>query len=96
LAQDYEKSNHFLLKTQRIITEFMGSLDLKNENETTKQLFLLYEYLHHQLVQANVQKNTVLVDDVLEHLIDLRKTWVTAIEIAQQEAQKSPKSSHSV
>lgn len=89
LVQDYEKSNHFLIKTQRIITEFMGSLDLKNGNDTTQQLFLLYEYLHHQLVQANIQKNTDLVDDVLEHLVDLRKTWVTAIEIAQQEAQKN-------
>ncbi|MFN9691282.1 MAG: flagellar export chaperone FliS [Vampirovibrionales bacterium] len=91
LSQDYEKSNHFLVKTQRIITEFMGSLDLKSGNDTTQQLFLLYEYLHHQLVQANIQKNTALVDDVLEHLIDLRKTWISAIEIAQQETQKSSK-----
>jgi flagellar protein FliS len=89
IAQDYEKSNNFLLKTQRIITEFMGSLDLKSGSDTTKQLFLLYEYLHHQLVQANIQKDVALVDDVLEHLLDLRKTWVAAIEIAQQEMQKS-------
>ncbi len=91
IAQDFEKSNNFLLKSQRIITEFMGSLDLNSGNETTKQLFLLYEYLHHQLVQANVQKDIALVDNVLEHLVDLRKTWVTAIEIAQQDAQKSTK-----
>ena len=94
VAKDYQKSNEFLLKTQRIITEFMGSLDLKNKNETTQQLFFLYEYLHHQLVQANIHKDTTLVDDVLEHLVDLRKTWCTAIEIAQQEAQKSKSTSH--
>jgi flagellar secretion chaperone FliS len=89
VAKDYEKSNLFLLKTQRIIAEFMASLDLKSGNETTQQLFYLYEYLHHQLVQANVQRDTALVDDVLEHLIDLRQTWVTAIKIAKQETQDS-------
>jgi len=89
LVQDYEKSNQFLLKTQRIIAEFMGSLDLKSGNETTQQLFYLYEYLHHQLVQANIQKDTALVEDVLQHLVDLRKTWVAAIEIAKQDASTS-------
>lgn len=80
-----EKSNHHLIRTQRIIMEFMGSLDIKVGGETAKQLFVLYEYLHHQLVQANVKKETALIDEVLEHLSSLRQTWVAAIEITKQE-----------
>jgi flagellar protein FliS len=85
LENNIEKSNHHLIRAQRIIMEFMGSLDLNVGGETAKQLFVLYEYLHHQLVQANVKKETALIDEVIEHLSGLRQTWVAAIEITKQE-----------
>jgi flagellar protein FliS len=51
-----------------------------------ENLMTLYEYLHHELIQANIQKDTARIDDVLGHLVELRQTWVKAIELVQQEA----------
>jgi flagellar protein FliS len=84
--KDYEKSNTHLLKAQNIIAEFMASLDLKIGGAVAENLMTLYEYLHHELIQANIQKDTARIDDVLGHLVELRQTWVKAIELVQQEA----------
>jgi flagellar secretion chaperone FliS len=80
-----EESNKNLLKAQRIISEFMGSLDFEIGGETSKNLFSLYEYLHYRLVQANIKRKPEMIDEVTEHLIGLRDTWNQAIEIARQE-----------
>lgn len=84
-AQDWEKYNRHLLKTQNIILEFMNSLDLEMAGEVGRNLYNLYEYFHYQLVQANIKKDLALVDEVLTHLRGLKATWSEAIRIAQQE-----------
>lgn len=87
LAGDTEKSHQNLVRAQKIIAEFMGSLDLELGGEAAQNLLQLYEYLHHQLVQANLKKEIALIDEVLGHLSELRKTWAQAIAIANQENQ---------
>jgi flagellar secretion chaperone FliS len=46
---------------------------------------MLYEYLHYRLVQANIRRDTEMIDEVVEHLVDLRKTWIQAIDLVRQE-----------
>jgi flagellar protein FliS len=82
-----EESNKYLLKAQRIISEFMGSLNFEIGGETCKSLFTLYEYLHYRLVQANIKRQPEMIDEVIEHLIGLRDTWNQAIEISKREEQ---------
>jgi flagellar secretion chaperone FliS len=89
-----EESNKYLLKTQRIISEFMGSLDFTIGGDISKNLFRLYEYLHYRLVQANIKRAPEMIDEVLEHLIDLRATWQEAIEIAKKESQMTGDKHH--
>lgn len=80
-----EKFHNHLVKTQNIILEFMGSLDVEMGGETAKRLMGLYEYLHYRLVQANIKKDVAMVDEALGHLRDLKKTWEEAIRIAKRE-----------
>jgi flagellar secretion chaperone FliS len=80
-----EKSNEHLIKAQRIVTEFMASLDQDTGGEAAKNLFQLYEYLHYRLVQANIKKDPEMIVEVTDHLRDLRDTWEKAIDIASQE-----------
>ncbi len=78
-----EKYHNNLLKAQRILTEFMSSLDMEMGGDMAKNLFMLYEYLHHCLVQANLKKEVDKIDEVLSHLRTLKSTWEEAIRLAQ-------------
>ena len=69
----------------------MLSLDL-DVGETALNLFILYDSFHEKLVEANVQKNGTLINEVKDTLIGLRKIWeeaslldIAAVEAAQKE-----------
>lgn len=80
-----EQSHTNIVKAQRIITEFMSSLDMDLGGEMAQNLFNLYEYLHYRLVQANIKKDLQAIDEVLGHLRSLKGTWEEAIKIAARE-----------
>lgn len=42
------------------------------------ELIVIYEYMLHSLIEANIKKNVKLAEEVLVHLADLRETWVEA------------------
>ena len=80
--QKTKLSTH-LIKAQEIIGELINGLNF--EIELSKQLYSLYDFLSHELMQANVQQDMSHVDTVLDMLIDMRQTWVQAIQAARQE-----------
>ncbi len=87
----YDVVNDSLVQSQKILTELMLSLDL-DVGETALNLFILYDSFHEKLVEANVQKNGTLINEVKDTLIGLRKIWeeaslldIAAVEAAQKE-----------
>ncbi len=62
--KDIETFHNNLLRAQHIIIEFMTSLDMELGGEMATNLYNLYEYLHYRLVQANIQKDVVMIDEV--------------------------------
>lgn len=89
-ANDIEKSHKNIVKAQHIIREFMSSLDMDIGGEMAVNLMRLYEYLHYQLIQANIKKDMALIDEVVDHLRSLKATWEEAIRIAQKERDGLP------
>ncbi len=87
--RNIEKFHNNLIKTQRILMEFMTTLDLEAGGEVAQNLLKLYEYLHHQLIQANVKKDVTMVEEVLTHLRELKETWEKAIGLSRQEQQSA-------
>lgn len=87
--KDVEQSHVNIIKAQRIITEFMSSLDMELGGDMAQNLFNLYEYLHYRLVQANIKKDIEAIDEVLGHLRSLKATWEEAIKIAAKEKEAS-------
>lgn len=87
--KDIEQSHINIIKAQRIITEFMSSLDMELGGEMAQNLFNLYEYLHYRLVQANIKKDLEALEEVLVHLRSLKATWEEAIKIAAREKESS-------
>jgi flagellar protein FliS len=73
----YEDANNSLKKAQDILMELMVSLDLKYD--VAKNLMDIYMFVHGELVNMNVTKNTEKADILIKILSDLRDAW-TAIE----------------
>lgn len=86
--KNIENTHLYITKTQKIIREFMDSLDMETGGDVAQNLYRLYDYLHYRLVQANIKKDTAMVDEVLEHLRSLKKTWEEAIKIASRESKE--------
>lgn len=74
---------------ERIILEFMSTLDIKNGGSLAQNLYKLYDYLYNTLVDINTSKNEKKIDEVLNHLTSLRDTWNKAIAMANAERQSN-------
>lgn len=66
---------------RKIIREFMRSIDLENGNDVSKSLFKLYNKMAMKLIKANVSRNAVLIDEVIEDLANIRWGFQKAIDI---------------
>lgn len=80
--KDIDKANETIIKVQDIIREFQITLDM--QYEVSKGLALMYDYLHRRLIEANMQKNIEILEEVRGFLRDLRDTWKQAMVLAKQ------------
>lgn len=78
---DYEKANLYLCKAQAIIRELRATLDMKYD--IAKNLYDLYTYFLDRLIEANVKKESGILDEVEQFVIDLRDTWSEAMKDAR-------------
>lgn len=74
--KDYQKANNNLCKAQAIVHELISSLNF--DFPIAHELIVIYEYMLHSLIEANIKKNVKHAEEVLVHLADLRETWVEA------------------
>ncbi len=79
-----EETNHQLGRAQDVLCELMGSLN-PDVPEISSNLFQLYEYMHYQLVQANIKKDAALVEEVEKMLNTLLEAWQAAINSEKPE-----------
>lgn len=88
---DIEGIHKALLRGQRACALLMGSLDMEIGGELAKSLFRVYEFWHHELVMANMQKDASRVERVIGFAEDYRATWSQAVALFK--AQKNPAAS---
>lgn len=67
------KAHNAIMRTQRIIEEFQLTLDHKYP--VAKDFDEVYTYLILRLREANIFKDKVILEEVLEHLRTMRDTW---------------------
>ncbi len=92
-ANNVEETNHRLGRAQDILCELMGSLN-PDMPEISGSLFQLYEYMHHQLVQANLKKDQALIEEVEAMLNNLLEAWQAAVTQERFEAEKVDENEH--
>lgn len=78
-AKDIEKTNVAIQKAEAIITELQATLNMDYDIST--QLDSLYEYMNYRLLDANIQKSTEILDEVLDLAESMRDTWKEAMAL---------------
>ena len=71
--KDIEKAHNNIIKVERIIREFLNTLDHKYP--VAKDFENVYNYLIQRLQEANVKKDAEILQEVLKHLRTMRDTW---------------------
>lgn len=79
--KDIQKTHDNILKTQNIITEFRSTLDFKYP--IAKEFDVIYEYIYHRLMEANMKKDASILEEVLVHLRTMRDTWKDVMKSAK-------------
>ena len=79
--KDYEKTNLYICKAEAIIRELRATLDMKYD--ISKNLYDLYTYFLDRLIEANVKKQTDILDEVEGFVIQLRDAWTQAMKDAR-------------
>lgn len=86
--QDINRAHQQIIKTETIIVELISTLNM--DYEVSKNLFELYEFYYNQLVEANLKKDPIILNQVKEALTELRDTWQQAAQIVNN-SQTKPK-----
>jgi flagellar protein FliS len=73
--QRYDRASECLIRAQDIITELMVSLDFDQGREIARNLFNLYMWMNHQLLEGNITKNSAPLEQVKKLLTELRGVW---------------------
>lgn len=76
-----QKTHNAIMRTEAIITEL--NVTLKEEYEISKNLSDIYVYMKSRLVDANLEKETSILEEVLEFAEELRDTWKEAMKLAK-------------
>ena len=75
---EIEEAHKSLIKAQNIIEEFMIVVDRKIE--VGNNLFLMYDYMYRRLVEANLKKDSAIIDEVIHLIRELRDAWKIAMD----------------
>lgn len=78
---DIQKAHTNIVKTEKIIEEFMRTLDEKYP--VAKDFENVYVYLLTRLHEANIMKDKEILAEVLEHLRGMRDTWKEVMQISK-------------
>jgi flagellar protein FliS len=75
---DLQSAHHNLIRAQNIIAELMCGIN-HSAGEIAEKFLYFYRYMHAQLVQANLKKDSQYAQEVLVMLDDLRNAWAQII-----------------
>ena len=79
--KDITAAHAHILRVQDIVREFQITLD--HQYEISRELNILYDYMHFRLVEANMRKDVEMLNEVLEMFRQFRDTWKEAMKLAK-------------
>lgn len=80
---DIEKAHNNIVKAENIIAEFRATLNFKYP--VAQDFENVYAYIARRLIQANIKKDKEILEEVLEHLREMRNTWEEVMKNGKQQ-----------
>ena len=71
--RDIQKAHTNIIKVQRIIDNFRATLDMNYD--VAQDFDRVYAYLQGRIIDANVHKDVVIMNEIIGHLRTMRDTW---------------------
>jgi flagellar protein FliS len=73
--QDYETKGRYISRAQDIINELNAVLNMEVGGEIAKYLRSLYNFMNTYLSKANTERDTEMLNDVINIMEELNKGW---------------------
>ena len=83
--KNFTQANKLLQRAQDIIDELNINLNME-AGEIAVNLRNLYEFISSKLIEANIKKDILLLDQMIELLTTLRSSWVELQNAQKQTA----------
>lgn len=68
-----DKANEFNLRVQDIISELV--ITLNRSYPISEQLLIMYDYMNRRMIEANINKDGSILDEVEDLFAQFRDTW---------------------
>lgn len=81
-AKQFEKAHQSLIRVQDILNELIFTLD--RSYPISEQFLVLYDYMLRRTVEANVKKDSAIIDEVEEFFSQFRDTWKEAMVLSKK------------
>ncbi|WP_339147856.1 MULTISPECIES: flagellar export chaperone FliS [unclassified Sutcliffiella] len=82
--KNIELKNINLVKAQKIIQELMVTLD--TSQDVGKSMMTMYDYMNRRLIEANMNNDSAMVEEVEGHMTEFRDAWKQVIQLNRQQA----------
>lgn len=79
---DIPKANNNIIKAEKIIAEFMATLDFNYP--VANDFNLIYDYIYRRLIEANIKKDEEILTEALEYIREMRDLWKEVMKLARQ------------
>lgn len=79
--ENIQKTHNSILRAEAIINELNVTLD--ESYEISKNLSDIYMFMKSRLIDANIEKSSDIIREVLGLAVELRDTWKEAMKLAK-------------
>jgi flagellar protein FliS len=83
LDKDVKKAHENIVKTQNIFYELMVTLDVAKGGEWAESLMKVYDFIVRRLMDANIKKDILIMNEIIPLIDDVRDTWNDAYKVSK-------------
>ncbi len=80
--KDMDKAHTNIVKVEKIVEYLRATLDMKYS--VAQNFDNIYAYLDRRLVEANMKKDTAILEEICEHLRSVRDTWKEVMRLNRE------------
>lgn len=85
-ARDFENAHQNIQRARDIVSELLATLRPEKAGDLGENLKRLYTYSFNRLVEANLKKDTEMIDEVIHIMSNIREGW----KMMKPEVKKNP------